>query len=675
MTAPVHEAARQKVLRLVADGVSPGAAARAAGVSRTTAHRIVTSSSLPFSGGPQPPLNAPKASWSSDQTPPPPSPLTFRPGYHDRSFRSFAEPLSFEGFTVERARNAVALHRQGYFVESYVLSVAIMSFGPILAALQQRVAPLLALPRQVRAGNRGLAKVLGAQLTEQLAPAAGLLPSPYFPPTLWGAMGIAKALAGFAVLQHAYGDEDPEDGTRQVYTRLWPNWAVQRLPGRRTFQAITDAGVFDIVSGDGKFTLVADTEEPHHFGAIVALAEEAIDGKFTQRARASYIDKYGNPKWVGVMPEKVAVRSDEGDAFFDALGTIRGPDGFGALPYGSTFDVKSMASSQSTVFKDAIESNLMLVAMILLGQDGTMSSGSGGVYQSPSFGSVKRDVVDRDIKAEVRGANLGHAYPWLQFNYAASIAQQKARGLWTDPVLEIPLPDPDADARVKSLTERNKALIEQLALERNEGFQVTQDRVDQLSDAYGVDAPVLVPGWAPSETWMAEQKLVAPDEIRVARGLLPLPNGVGTLDHLAKERANGKDQISGRGVPSFEPANAAALIDLAQTVGLQPSLAGVAAILDEAGLGSTPMPHGATPAAHIELAPTDMASIVKVDEARAANGLPPLGPPDGDKMISQVAASPAPGDGGTPAPPGGNGGVVGGEPPPEEAPAAEEPPA
>ena len=93
------------------------------------------------------------------------------------------------------------------------------------------------------------------------------------------------------------------------------------------------ANVSDIVNGDGKFTVLADTDAPHFDGAIRALALETLDGQLVKQARAAYVERYGNPKWVGIMPPNVAVNSPEGDAMFDALEELQGPDGMGVLPW------------------------------------------------------------------------------------------------------------------------------------------------------------------------------------------------------------------------------------------------------------------------------------------------------------------------------------------------------
>jgi len=443
---------------------------------------------------------------------------------------SFAAPLGFDGFTLNRIRNAISLHRQGIFIESSTLAVSILSFPPILAAVAQRLAPVLALPRIVRAGTTGLSRILGDAIEAQVAPRSGLEPSPYVPATLWGATAFDRAMMGFFVLQHVAGAPDEETGIVPLYTRRWPTWAVQYYRYRRTYVAITDSGPVDILN-DGKFTLGADAEEGLYEGAIVALGEEAFDGMATKRARASWIDRYGNPKLIGKMPANVGVNTPEGIALFNALGTIRGPDGFGVLPNGASLEWTALAASQSTALDTALASNVMMVAIALLGQDGTMSKGGGGVYTSPTYEGIARTLVDRDLKTQVRTINVGHVKTWLDFNYRETI---RATPDWVEPVLDIPLPDPTADERMKSLAERTARRAELIASEKNVGFNVTQTRVDQLSRELGLETitlaeassvPVARLDLAPTDI----AKVVKVDEARRSRELGPIGDERGQL--------------------------------------------------------------------------------------------------------------------------------------------------
>lgn len=464
---------------------------RRIGVSATTVSRILAEpppkQSPPFSGGPYDEANPPENQYNNDQPKPPPIPPRFRPGYHDHTFRAPSGLVGFEGWDVDRVRNAIATHDQGFFYESSLLYWVCLRFGPVFAALSQAIAPALALPRHVRGGTKGLSRILREEVEQQLAPRAGLLPSPYFPPTVWGAAAIDLRMMGFAVLQHVYGEPDPDTGVRPVFTRRWPTWAVQYYRYRLTYQAITTEGPVDIISGDGKFTLLADSDEPHFQGAIRALALETLDGCLAKQARASYIERYGNPKWIGIMPEEVGTYTPEGDAMFQAMEQIQGPDGFGTIPHGADFKVEQISASSNSVFTSALDNVWRFIAAILLGSDGTMSP-STGVYSAPIFAGVRRDLVDRMLKSMVRGINMGHVAPWLEYNYASSIAE--ARG-WVQPVLDIPLPDPAADQRIDSYANRMLKLHEILQKEKDSGCIITQDRVNQLAEELEVATPTL----------------------------------------------------------------------------------------------------------------------------------------------------------------------------------------
>ena len=503
---PLPLATQQAIARLSAEGIGATDIARRLGVSRGSALRyggtrldVPGQTPAPFGPGPRPPANPPPNAWNTDQPPAPPERVVFREGYHDRTFRAFAQPLGFDGWTVERIRNAIAQHDIGIFIESSMLTVTVRRFGPVFAALAQAIAPILALPREVLGGTRGFSRVAAEEITAQLAPRQGLLPSPYFPPTLWGAMAIEYRMMGFAVLQHVYGDPDPITGVRPVYTRRWPTWAVNYYPARRTFVALTDSGPVDIISGDGKFTLVADSDEPHFDGAIRALGLEVLAGVLGDQSLSSYVDRYGNPKLWATMPPDTATRSPAGDDFFEALATLQGPNGYGALPYGSVLQWAQLSASQSTMFKDLDEKITRRCVSILLGTDGTVSSGTGGVYLSPTYEGVARTNVARTLSACVRAVNLGHVAPFLSLNYAATIAETRG---WVEPVLSIPLPDPNADARRAAYAARSKERTDILAAERAAGLDVTQERVDQLSAELGLQTIALAavtPAPAPSE--------------------------------------------------------------------------------------------------------------------------------------------------------------------------------
>lgn len=450
----------------------------------------------PFSGGAQPLSNPPTINWYQDQMEPPPRVSVFRGGYHDHTYQTFATPTGFEGFSLARIDNAVAMHRMGWFVESYLLSFAALRFGPVLAALQQAVAPILALPRHVHGGDRGLAKVVADEVREQLVPRSGLRPSPFLPPTIWGTMGINLRMMGFHVLQHTDGDPDPVTRIRPRYTRTWPIWAtrIQRSP--RKVLAMTAEAEIEI-KNDGKFTLVCDEEEPELTGAILALGDEALGGQMSQSARQNWLEFFGDPKLYAIMPEKVATRSDAGDDFESAVDTLYGPEGRGVFPHGSLVDAVAISGEGSQAFQASLIDRIVHIYMVLTGSAGTIGNGmaagagEGHGYQPQKGGAwnIRHDLIARPVVAIVRGINAGHIAPHIDHNY--DVSGQRRAGTWVDPVLDIPIMTPDREERIAGEISRYKALADQVKLEKDVGAQMTNERVKHLAGRYEVEAFVL----------------------------------------------------------------------------------------------------------------------------------------------------------------------------------------
>lgn len=359
----------------------------------------------------------------------------------------------------------------------------------MLAALQQAIAPILALPRHVHGGDKGLAKLVASEVEEQLVPRGGLLPSPYLPPTAWGTMAIYLRMMGFFVLQHVDGDPDPETSVRPRFTRIWEPWAVNVYRSPRKWIALTTEGPVEI-RNDGKFTLVADEQEPHLSAAILALGEEALGGKVTQEARNSFLDFFGKPKLWATPPPKIATHgAGGGDAFFASVETIYGPDGRGVLPNGSSLDAVSISGEGSKAFSDALVDAIIHIYMVLTGSAGTIGAGGAtgaGPYQPQKGGpwNVRHDLIARPTIAIARGLNQGHVAPFCDQNYGEAIARAKRAGVWKYPVLSIPIPAPDRDERIKGEIERQKAYTEQLKAERELGAAPDQDRADKLAERF-----------------------------------------------------------------------------------------------------------------------------------------------------------------------------------------------
>lgn len=536
------------------------AAAAEAWSSAPAPSRELTRVHLDGLAPPAPPHN-PAINWTRDQPAPSPSSFLFRPGYSDHAYQQFSAPLAFDGFSLDRIRAAVTMHRIGYFWESAALMVAVLGFSPVFAALQQAIAPILALPRHVHGGEKGLAKLVAGEVEEQLVPRGGLLPSPYFPPTLWGTTAIYLRMLGFAVWQHIDGDPDPDTGIRPRYTRIWEPWAVQRYRSPRKAVAYTTEGAIEICN-DGKFTLVEDTNEGHLYdAAICSLGEETLGGKLTQEARNSFVDFFGKPKLWAELPPNVPTTGQAGDAFLASVDGIFSPDGRGILPNGSKLAAVSISGEGSQAFQGGLLDAVIHIFMALIGSAGTigngMNTGAGQSYQPAKGGSwtVAHHLIARPSMAMVRAANQGHVAPYCDVNYADVIARAKRAGAWKYPTLSIPLVSPDREERIKGDVDRHKAYVEQLKAEQEIGAPPDQDRAEKLAARFEVLPVKLARGNITTEDM--EQKLFAPDEYRVQKGYEPLPSGAGGVDQLAKEREGGKDKVGAAPAPPApEPADA-----------------------------------------------------------------------------------------------------------------------
>lgn len=513
-----------------------------------------------YGGSLVPPSNPRDIDWFQDQPLPPPQHYSFRPGYSDHLFQQFSTPVAFENFMLARVRAAVAVHRLGYFYESWALSVNVLGFAPILAALQQAVAPILSLKRHVHGGDKGLARMVADEVSEQVNPSSGLEPSPYIPPALWGTMAIYIRMLGFCVLQHVDGDPDPETGVRPRYTRIWEPWATRCNPSPLKWLAITTEGEIEI-RNDGKFTLVADELRPHLSGAIVAIGEESLAGKLTMDARNAWIDANGQVKWIATLPEKIATHGEAGAAFLEAVAGIAGPGGLGVFPFGSEFKSVALTRDTSGAFGDTLGSVIAHIGMVLLGSPGPIISGVEGVYQAKNGlpVSVRQDLIDRPTIAMVRALNQGHIAPYCDQNYGEAIERAKRAGVWKYPVLEIPLDDPDLDARIASVIGREKARCEILDMRKASGVVVAQEDADALAEVLAVGKVVLATTAATpaarldlAPTDLA--KVVTVDEARASRQLPPIGGERGKMTIAELEAATKSEPFGG--AAAEQPADA-----------------------------------------------------------------------------------------------------------------------
>lgn len=423
------------------------------------------------------------------------------------------------GWTVQRMLAAVEHHDRGRFTESYAASEKVSQWSIVFGALNQRLSPALRLPRAVEGGDEGLDDVVRLE-AEALFVGDGRNLGPSFP-SFWGTIRN-HAMMGFCWWQTTWVPSF--DGSTVIPdTTIWPAESVYYDMQRHTWVAITlEEGLVDISPDDDRWTLIADGEKPDNdrpwlSGAIRAVGAEFIDAVFGRNDRSDYSAEHGRPKPALILPEGVKTYGEEGDAAFDSLKTFRESDAGAVFEAGSLLKQFEPSANTAQIVKDIIESAGTGVAIALLGTDGTMSKGTGGVYTSPAFEGVTEDRVAADVTAEVRGVNRV-LERWCARNY---------RGVRVPPRAVIRLPDTARDARTQSEAKRTLAMHEIIAKERANGFVITQERVNTIAARLEVAPPKLaavVSNGATSYAYDQENGVLTIDQRLAELGLPPAPD-------------------------------------------------------------------------------------------------------------------------------------------------------
>lgn len=383
------------------------------------------------------------------------------------------------GWTVHRMRRAIEAHDRGSFADSYAAAEKVTQWAMVFGAIGQRISPSVRFPRAVEGGTEGLDLVVRREAEELFVGEKTTL-GPAFPSfwsTVWN-----HAMMGFCWWQTAWVPS--ADGSLVVpRSTIWPCESVMYDMGRTKWVAITlEEGLIDIDPNDPRWTLVADGDRPWLSGAIRAIGSEYVDAAFTKDDRSSYSDEHGRPKPIGILPPNTPVDSPEGKAAFETLKIMRESEAGGIWPHGMTVEQLESSANTATLFRDILDSAGMAVAIAVLGTDGTMSKGTGGVYSSPTYAGVAENRVGADVTVTERAANvvLGR---YRTRNYKS--------GVRVPPRAVIRMPDTQRDARTKSLSERLLALHSIIKAEQGSNCIVTQDRVNTLSAQLDVPPPTL----------------------------------------------------------------------------------------------------------------------------------------------------------------------------------------
>jgi hypothetical protein len=251
-------------------------------------------------------------------------------------------------------------------------------------------------------------------------------------------------------------------------------------------------GEVPIVHGNGRWTIFQQHEvdpfrqEAALLPAALVWARHAYAARDWAKASVSH----GNAKVVGELPEGVPLQSETGaltseaSAFLALLQSIASADTpAGIRPSGSKVDFLVNNSTAWQVWTQLIDNAEKAAARIYLGTTGTLGAtgGAPGVDITALFG-VASTKVRGDLGCISRGINTGVIEPWCAANFGDSSLAPKHVYL---------VPNEDEDALQAATTKQRTAFFADITAARQNGFEITQEYVNQVAKSYGVEAPTL----------------------------------------------------------------------------------------------------------------------------------------------------------------------------------------
>lgn len=428
------------------------------------------------------------------------------------------------GWDLDSIRAARDDQMRGHFLRPARLVEATRTDYAIFASFLNRLAPQRGLPIKLVAAN-------------EERPAQGVCDDamPLFGPNGVGVHPDTLADIDGTLANHgvAFGINvvtPRPDGSRVDFElRSWPIEYVRWDVTKRAFCTRVEGGSEEtICHGDGRWVVFQQHEfEPWKHGAILPIALLWADHAFGLRDRSRAGTVRGNGKYVGTLPEGIALEDDDGKptpeaaAFLQLLrdcASVESP--VGIKPFGAVVDLIIDDSQGWQIFKEIIESGDKAADRVYLGHD-VSAPAAGGDAVGYLFG-VRNDIVEGSLRAIERGIRTGVIEPWAALNFGnSSLAPERV----------YLMPDADEDARRKSLAERTKAFFDAIDAAKRNSFEVDQGYVDGLAEDFGVPVPKLPAqaNKAPTITLAPTDiaKVVRVNEARAGAGLAPLmlPNG------------------------------------------------------------------------------------------------------------------------------------------------------
>ncbi len=339
------------------------------------------------------------------------------------------------------------------------------------------------------------------------------------------------------------------------------------------------AGMLPIFPGDGRWILhmPGGRVAPWQHGLWRAIGKAFIRKEHANLHKDNWESKLANSARVAVSPQGASEAQKQ--SWFASVMAWGVNSVFGLTP---GYDVKLLESNgrgyQS--FKETIadQNNEMIIAVA--GQTVT-TEGGAGFQNSDVHKSIRADLIKETADGLAYTINTQGLPVWIVDNFGETELENGAVVEWDV------TPPKDRSSEAASL-------------------QTISTAISGLTESLAVHSMVL--------------------DVQALATQFGIP--------IVKTDAEAK----GSADAALPEMSVAAATELAQTRGMQPTEESVKALAKRAGLELEALPEGESKPRKLDLAPTDLAKIVKTVEGRASQGLPPLGDDRDQKTVSEMGA-------------------------------------
>lgn len=421
-------------------------------------------------------------------------------------------------WSLESIRVARDEQMRGHFKLPVRLAEAMRTDDSLFNAYRLRTLPQLSLSSKLvpAPGTRG--EVVARKAAVSVFAASSVL------------AGIHGTLANHGVAIGYIEHQTDDDGTRTDFRLVeWPLEHVRWNNSRRQLETQTLSGqLVDIVHGDGTwvvFRAFHDLPWTQHACVIPGALVWASHANGLRDLNASTA-AHGMAKIIGEMPSGAALKNEltgtltpQAEAFLQLLvDVVTGAAPAGIRPAGAKTEFISNADTAWQIFQVLIENRDKAATRTYLGTDAILGSNSGapGVDISELF-RVASTILQGDLNVIEQALRTGLYEPWCAINFGDS---QYA------PRFEYQIPDPDANEKAEQSEARLKGLLDVLERFAKDGFELTQDTINDLAAMLGVTAPPKLPAIAARATTVNlasadVAKVVLVSEARQSQGFLP----------------------------------------------------------------------------------------------------------------------------------------------------------